>query len=231
MRILTREATVKTASVEMKVLSISGKQMTLAVYRQLDEEEIIDEETGKLKGVPWGRVNYFWGKCEPDHLHIVWQKGEELRRACVHKAHWFRDTKAFRAFCELACSNIYLYVADGGTLERVPSTGEIPMSWGGYRTYLEQSDLIRKALNGEIPWTKRPEGFYAWSLSEREVWEVREREKSKEEAKVQLRNIAGPLPVTQDDVLAMARALDNHREQRKVSFATLEASDLLLIAV
>jgi hypothetical protein len=34
--------------------------------------------------VPWGKVNYFWGDFNPDHLHIVWQKDEELRRDCVY---------------------------------------------------------------------------------------------------------------------------------------------------
>jgi hypothetical protein len=30
-----------------------------------------------------GKVNYFWGGCEPNHLHIVWQRGDELRQSCV----------------------------------------------------------------------------------------------------------------------------------------------------
>lgn len=82
-----RDAVLKTLKVEVKSLTISGKQMTLAVFRQLVEEPLINVETGELKGVPWGTVNYYWGDCKPlgnynGHLHVVWQKGDELRRSC-----------------------------------------------------------------------------------------------------------------------------------------------------
>lgn len=84
-RIITaREATIKTATVAVKALTISGKQVTLSVFRQLIKEPLIDGQTGLLAGVPWGIVNYFWGPCTNNHLHVVWQKGEELRRACVY---------------------------------------------------------------------------------------------------------------------------------------------------
>src|SRR5262245_60545334 len=85
-RITTREATVKTATVEVKVLSISGRQVTLAVFRQLIEEPLINPTTAELYGSPWGTVNYHWSSCgvlTGEHLHVVWQKGQELRRAEV----------------------------------------------------------------------------------------------------------------------------------------------------
>jgi hypothetical protein len=83
-RITTHEATVKTAAVAVKTLTISGKQVTLAVFRQLQKEDLIDEKSGDLRGVPWGTVNYFWGACEEgSHLHVVWQKDVELRRSCI----------------------------------------------------------------------------------------------------------------------------------------------------
>jgi hypothetical protein len=83
MKITSREAVVKTASVEVHALTLSDKQITLAVFRQLQAEPLINLATAELNGVVWGRVNYFWGGCSPDHLHAVWQKGVELRRACV----------------------------------------------------------------------------------------------------------------------------------------------------
>ncbi|MFL6354563.1 MAG: hypothetical protein ACJ74Z_22310 [Bryobacteraceae bacterium] len=84
-RITTQDAKIKTATVEVKALIISGKQVTLSVFRQFQKENLIDLESGLLKGVPWGRVNYDpWGCTASDkHLHVVWQKGGELRRACV----------------------------------------------------------------------------------------------------------------------------------------------------
>jgi hypothetical protein len=84
-RITTHEAQIKTATVELRVLTINGKQVTQAVFWQLEKEDLIDGETAELglRGVPWGRMNYYRSPCQDDHLHIVWQKGTELRRACV----------------------------------------------------------------------------------------------------------------------------------------------------
>lgn len=83
-QISAREATVKIATVSVKALTISGKQVTLSVFRQLQNEPLILPATAELAGVPWGIVNYFWGDCSDNHLHVVWQKGEDLRRACVY---------------------------------------------------------------------------------------------------------------------------------------------------
>lgn len=77
-------AQVTTATVEIKTLTISGKQVTLAVFRQLKEEQLIAHD-GTLNGTPWGIVNYHPGKCEDPtgHVHVVWQNGTELRRSTV----------------------------------------------------------------------------------------------------------------------------------------------------
>lgn len=85
-QITVQQAAIKTASVSVRSLTINGKQVTLAVFRQLRNEPIVEVETISLLGLPWGTVNYFWGGCVSDvqHLHVVWQKGEELRRACVY---------------------------------------------------------------------------------------------------------------------------------------------------
>lgn len=83
-KIRAKEAVVKTATIAVRSLTLNSKQVTLSVFRQLIKEDLIDAETEQLRGVPWGTVNYFWGDCKDNHLHIVWQKGEELRRACVY---------------------------------------------------------------------------------------------------------------------------------------------------
>jgi hypothetical protein len=80
-------AEIKTATVEIQTLTISGKQVTLAVFRQLREEPLISDD-GVLNGEPWGTVNYHPDKCGPnadvtDHLHVVWQRGADLLRASV----------------------------------------------------------------------------------------------------------------------------------------------------
>ena len=82
-------AEIHTATVEIKTLTISGKQVTLAVFRQLPEKPLINDD-GTLNGIPWGRVNYHPDKKGCDsltrvhryaHRHVVWQRGTELLRA------------------------------------------------------------------------------------------------------------------------------------------------------
>jgi hypothetical protein len=85
-RALTVQAAeIRTAAVEIKTLTVSGKQVTLAVFRQLREKPLIAED-GALNGIPWGIVNYHPEKCaydRPAHWHIVWQDGSELLRSTV----------------------------------------------------------------------------------------------------------------------------------------------------
>ena len=79
-----RNAQVSTATVEIKTLTVSGKQVTLTVFRQLIEAPLIVDD-GSLNGEAWGTVNYHRGKCDDDapHWHVVWQQGDELRRSQV----------------------------------------------------------------------------------------------------------------------------------------------------
>lgn len=83
-RINVEDARIKTATVEIKALTINAKQMTLSVFRQIQEEPIIDTATMQLRGTPWGLINYFWKEAEGE-IHVLWQKGTELRRSLVSK--------------------------------------------------------------------------------------------------------------------------------------------------
>lgn len=111
-QLTTQNATITTAAVEVKTLTISGKQVTLAVFRQLKEEPLIAED-GTLNGEPWGVVNYHPDKCgdAPKHSHVVWQKGSDLCRSRVSAvpgfdyvtptgatsdSHWYTSTIANR---------------------------------------------------------------------------------------------------------------------------------------
>lgn len=95
-QLTAQTATITTATVEVKTLTISGKQVTLAVFRQLPESPLINDE-GNPNGQPWGTVNYcpdkkYWDHTTgqmtdcatgPLHVHVVWQKNNELHRARV----------------------------------------------------------------------------------------------------------------------------------------------------
>ncbi|GGN39627.1 hypothetical protein GCM10010109_67770 [Actinoplanes campanulatus] len=77
-------AEIRTATVEVKTLTISGRQVTQAVFKQLPDRQLVNDD-GRLNGQPWGRVNYHPDKCADDekHLHVVWQRGKELLRSRV----------------------------------------------------------------------------------------------------------------------------------------------------
>lgn len=80
----SRSAVVTTAIVEVKTLTLSGKQMTLAVFRQLPRA-IPDDG---VVGAPWGVVNYHpdaecKGLYEAEHLHVVSECDGQLVRTLV----------------------------------------------------------------------------------------------------------------------------------------------------
>lgn len=99
-RITTSEAQLKTAAIEIKTVQVGGKQMTLAVFRQLIEQSFVlallherwvraCSDLMNIDGpIAWGYVNYHGEAlgCAPgdgEHVHIVWQQGCELRRSCI----------------------------------------------------------------------------------------------------------------------------------------------------
>ena len=65
-------------------MTVSGKQVTLAVFRQLRNEPVIGAD-GELAGQLWGVVNYHPDKCadKAAHWHVVWQRGSDLLRSLV----------------------------------------------------------------------------------------------------------------------------------------------------
>lgn len=106
-QLTTQNATITTATIEVKALTIGARQVTLAVFRQLREEPLI-AEGGTLNGAPWGTVNYHPDKCADakEHLHVVWQQGDELRRAYVSAPkHAWHEHPAAGAFVTVLVAN------------------------------------------------------------------------------------------------------------------------------
>jgi hypothetical protein len=84
-KLTVHNAEIKTATLEVRSLTMSGKQVTLSVFRQLYERDLI-ADAGTLNGIPWGRVNYHPDpkRCpDQDHEHVVWQDGADLFRSTV----------------------------------------------------------------------------------------------------------------------------------------------------
>lgn len=76
-------AEIRTVAVEIKTITVAGRQVTQSVFKQLPERQLI-AQSGTLNGIPWGYVNYHPEKCGDDpHLHVVWQMDKDLFRSRV----------------------------------------------------------------------------------------------------------------------------------------------------
>lgn len=105
MTINVHEAQIHTATVEIKTLTVSGRQVTQALFRQLLEEPLYEPTAMTAWGTPWGTVNYHPDKCgdqSADHLHVVWQKGAELRRSMIRRPFWCPVAKEGSAWLDAA---------------------------------------------------------------------------------------------------------------------------------
>lgn len=76
------KASVQERQVTIRILTIGTKQITQTLFRQLLEENVIDEQTGFLKGDVWGWVNLH-GDCNEriPHFHIIWEDEGQLKRS------------------------------------------------------------------------------------------------------------------------------------------------------
>jgi hypothetical protein len=91
-------ATVHTATVDVKIMRLAKKQVTMSVFRQLDEKSIFRRDKWKpqLRGTPRGRVNYTW-KENPGwaRYHIVWQWDDQLFRMGLPLPHHVKRHDSF----------------------------------------------------------------------------------------------------------------------------------------
>lgn len=120
-QLTVHNASVTTMTVEVKTLTIGARQVTLGIFRQLDEGPLIAND-GTLNGIPWGRVNYcpdgkncgvytitsYGGDCQnrfdAEHMHIVWQQGVNLYRSFVHSAD--AESRRLQTFREIGFHGI-----------------------------------------------------------------------------------------------------------------------------
>jgi hypothetical protein len=161
-----REASLKTAQVEIKSLTVSGKQVTLAVFRQLVEEPFMEPGELEVAGTAWGFVSYHPDKCSEGarHTHVVWQKGDELRRASVrpNQIHGWAATERDELL-NLVRLGVVRGLEEGAALEMSEAQGrwQITSVPGGrfYGTADEKADYSRyaQALKGDfiprLKWT------------------------------------------------------------------------------
>ena len=110
--ITIKQAVIKETTVTVKNIIIGKRQLTQRVFKQIQEEYIVNELTGELKGEAWGYVNYFWKKFPKDnHRHILWiNENGELRR-CLLPCYGFENKIYEHAYRYLLTKLPQLYIA------------------------------------------------------------------------------------------------------------------------
>lgn len=71
-------------TVVVRTLTVNGKRLTPAFYKQISEADLIDENTGDLCGVPLGYFHLHTKEC-PDipHKHVLWSMETKLHLATI----------------------------------------------------------------------------------------------------------------------------------------------------
>lgn len=115
---------VKTMSV--KVLTVDHLQVTPEMIWQLPEEALIQEEDGKLRGLPLGTVHCPSTTCLPrKHWHVIWQKHGKLRWATVegHPKDWpdLSDSYFIPELAEWFVKVLVCEVYDGILIHSLPN--------------------------------------------------------------------------------------------------------------
>jgi len=170
------DARIRTVSVGIRALTISDKQVTLAVFRQLFDESLINAD-GSLAGLPWGIVNYHPDNCKnDDHRHVVWQKGDELRRAIVYTAPhfppfecpeadlyvsgWVRDVAMGRVKGNIRPTDVHLEVSGVPMVgHHLPSAIDLIHLWS---SEMYQEHVRRDARGGYLWAAKRKDQSYTY---------------------------------------------------------------------
>lgn len=167
MEIKATEALIKTAKVEVKALTIEGKQVTLAVFRQMIEEDLINHDSLEFIGIPWGKVNYHPDKCSGnDHIHIVWQKDDLLRRSKISVCHLQNKINTLESLLT-SYKIIYLIKRsfDNEFLEVEYTRGYLTCQAFGWQFYLYRIDAgldetVKNYFDNRKNYIARPDDFW-----------------------------------------------------------------------
>jgi hypothetical protein len=111
------DAKITTVTVSLQAMIVGPKQVTMSVFRQLVEEPIFDWDAMALKGVGWGWVNYKIEEKPDTAIHLVWQRGDTLRRCIVERRapRPYRDQlAATRSWCEDIYEDLSSFLTPAG---------------------------------------------------------------------------------------------------------------------
>ncbi|MVM42183.1 hypothetical protein GO730_38370 [Spirosoma sp. HMF3257] len=152
------QVSIQPSTVQLKVVTVNNRSMTYALFKQLAEEDFFDESFA-ITGILWGRVNYFWGNhkdATDTTLHVLWQKGNELRRSILYKPKSFNhinekildlasdfERLGFPDTIDRAYLDLKLKLRPNNNYEQKPDT------WESDFTRLERHDINQKILQVE----------------------------------------------------------------------------------
>ncbi len=105
--VLVERADIKTCCIEVRVVKIDRKQMTIAVFKQIPDRLIADPETLELRGTPWGLIHH-------NGVYVLWQQDDTLRKCTLSS---FDLNRLIRAnnWCSDRLSEGECRILDNGT--------------------------------------------------------------------------------------------------------------------
>ena len=163
-------AEIRTATVEIKTLTVSGKQVTLAVFRQLVNDWLVDNQ-GNFQGTPWGVVNYCpdkWCSAFGDgHQHVVWQDGTDLRRSVVNLQAWLKHGVFTPPEADRLVDCLVLDAITEGAAHVGETLPGVSRSYGGISSGLRVS-WASGCLDGRVEGMASDEAKKAWDCHVRE---------------------------------------------------------------
>lgn len=129
------DGSIQERQVTVRVLTIGTKQVTQTMYKQLPEEQVINDETGALDGEVWGWVNLHDKDCPEDyHLHAIWESDGQLKRACTSiscNTQYYRYLRA--DLMRLTRIYICLVALSGGTFTNWHRGSDLPLTIKGLK--------------------------------------------------------------------------------------------------
>jgi hypothetical protein len=153
---------VKTAALPLAVLTVTidGKRLTPAIYKQLAEEDVIDEATGELRGTPVGYFNIHpkEGCPKEAHKHVLWGRGTHLRMATIvarenDPRFAEKEQRSLRRRREII-HLLALLLAGADSPYTLQDEDEYQLDIAGYRLYVDEwvADLLETYRQAQEQW-------------------------------------------------------------------------------
>jgi hypothetical protein len=166
-------AGIEERQVTIKVLTIGKKQVTQSLYRQLEEESVLNPVTSEIweHATIWGYVNIHTGcSSEAGHMHVIWEEYGQLKRcelSITASSEYYIELKrmlrsCFTAYlCALALENDLQSL--GQPLTKLARAVDITITLAGVTLRLDFptviQDLIHVQENVKEAETKAKSGY------------------------------------------------------------------------